>query len=81
MQQKSDEIQRVLEAAKKEFGRFESELEGMRRNLKQTENRLDSLIGTRTNAINRALRGITELPDNDFAGKLIDSVAKNTDEQ
>ncbi len=81
MQQKSAEIQRVLEAAKKEFGRFESELEGMRRNLKQTENRLDSLIGTRTNAINRALRGITELPDDDFAGKLIDSVAKNTDEQ
>ena len=81
MQQKSAEIQRVLEAAKKEFGRFESELEGMRRNLKQTENRLDSLIGTRTNAINRALRGITELTDDDLAGKLIDSVAKNTDEQ
>ena len=51
----------------------------MRRNLKQTENRLDSLIGTRTNAINRALRGITELTDDDLAGKLIDSVAKNTD--
>ena len=80
MQQKSAEIQRVLEAAKKEFGRFESELEGMRRNLKQTENRLDSLIGTRTNAINRALRGITELTDDDLAGKLIDSVAKSTDD-
>ena len=80
MQQKSAEIQRILEAAKKEFGRFESELVGMRKNLKQTESRLDSLIGTRTNAINRALRGITELTDDDLAGKLIDSVAKNTDD-
>ena len=80
MQQKSVEIQRILEAAKKEFGRFGTELDGMRKNLKLTESKLDSLIGTRTNAINRALRGITELSDDDLAGKLIDSVAKNSDD-
>lgn len=54
------------------------DIDRCRKNLKLTESKLDSLIGTRTNAINRALRGITELSDDDLAGKLIDSVAKNS---
>ncbi|MBQ5317049.1 MAG: DNA recombination protein RmuC [Oscillospiraceae bacterium] len=60
IQQKSAEIQRVLEDAKKEFASFGTTLESAQKKLKQTEEELTKLLGTRTNAINRALSGVTE---------------------
>ncbi len=65
IQQKSAEIQKVLENAKKEFAAFGTTLESAQKRLKQTEEDLSKLVGTRTNAINRALSSVTaeELPE------------------
>ena len=73
IQQKSAEIQTVLEAAKKEFGNFGKVLDATRKKLKQADADLESLISTRSNAINRALRNITENDDLGSAQNIIDA--------
>lgn len=60
IQQKSTEIQKILEAAKKEFQNFGKSLDSVQKRLKQTEDELSSLVGVRTRAINKALKDITE---------------------
>ena len=60
IRQKSAEIQKILEAAKKEFGTFGEALQRTRERLRRVDSDLENLVVTRSNAINRALRGITE---------------------
>lgn len=73
IQQKSTEIQKILEAAKKEFQNFESSLEGVQKRLKQTEEELSKLVGVRTRAINKALKDITESDTLEIAQEVIGS--------
>ena len=73
IQQKSAEIQTVLEAAKKEFSNFGKVLEATRKKLKQADSDLEALISTRSNAINRALKNITETDSLDTAQDIIDA--------
>lgn len=58
IQKKSVEIQKVLENAKKEFENFGDALSKTKKHLGQIDKDLDDLIGTRTNAINKALSNI-----------------------
>ena len=58
IQKKSVEIQKVLENTKKEFENFSDALSKTKKHLGQIDKDLDDLIGTRTNAINRALSNI-----------------------
>ena len=60
IEKKSHEIERTLGAVKKEFGKYEEALEKVRKSLEAATNNLDHLQTTRTNAVNRALRSITE---------------------
>ena len=62
VQRKSGEVWQVLEAAKKEFANFEKVLLAARNRLRQADEELDRLIGTRTRAINRQLKEVAE-PD------------------
>ncbi len=64
IQQKSSEVWKILESAKKEFSNFEGVLNKTREKLRQADNELSSLIGTRTNKINSALKNVTLLDDN-----------------
>jgi len=73
IQQKSAEIQKVLEAAKKEFGNFSTVLKSTRDKLRQADENLEKLVTTRSNAINRALKGITETENLDDAQNIIDT--------
>lgn len=59
IQKKSSEVWSILEGAKKEFENFESVLNAARNRLKQADDELEKLIGTRTRAINRKLKGVT----------------------
>ena len=61
IQKKSGEVWSILEAAKKEFANFADVLESARKRLRQADEELNTLIGTRTNAINRKLRDVTVL--------------------
>ncbi len=64
IQKKSGEVWKILESAKKEFATFESVLTKTRERLRQADEELEKLVGTRTNQINRKLAAIS-LPDSD----------------
>lgn len=59
IQKRSGEVWKVLEAVKKEFGTFEQGLSKLKERLNQSETELDKLIGTRTSAINRKLKEVS----------------------
>ena len=70
-QERADEIQRVLAAVKAEFPKYQAEL---RRALKQIETAgktVDGIINTRTNVIERKLRSVTAMEDQDEAATLL----------
>lgn len=70
-QKRADEIQRVLAAVKAEFPKYQAEL---RRALKQIETAgktVDGIINTRTNVIERKLRSVTAMDDQDEAATLL----------
>lgn len=58
IQQKSSEVWKILEQAKKEFASFEKILGDIRKKLSSVDNQLETLIGTRTRMINRSLREV-----------------------
>ena len=71
IQKKSGEVWKILEAAKKEFGNFENVLEQARNRIRQADDELDKLIGTRTRAINRKLKTVSVLDSDADAEKLL----------
>lgn len=72
IQKRSGEVWQVLGAVKTEFEKFGDVLERSQQRLQQVNNELDTLIGTRTRAINRKLKDVERL-DTPDAGKLLDS--------
>ena len=66
----SSRVWDVLGAVKTEFGKFEKTLKKAQERINQANNELDALIGTRTNVIQRRLRGVTALPEETSSGLL-----------
>lgn len=71
IQRKSGEVWKILEAAKKEFSTFEDVLNKTRNRLKQADEELDKLIGTRTKAINRKLATVSDLNSDEEADNIL----------
>jgi DNA recombination protein RmuC len=65
IQKRSSEVWNVLAAVKTEFGKFENVLNSARNRMRQADDDLEKLIGTRTNAINRKLRSVSTLTDSE----------------
>ena len=61
IEKKSSEVWQVLSEVKKEFATFDNVLGKARERIRQTDEELEKLIGTRTRAINRKLRDVTLL--------------------
>lgn len=72
IQKKSGEVWKILEAAKKEFATFETVLSNTRNRLRQADEELDKLIGTRTRAINRKLRTVSELDATEDSAEVLE---------
>ena len=72
IQKRSGEVWQVLGAVKTEFEKFGKTLESSQHRLRQVNDELDELIGTRTRAINRKLKDVERL-DSPEAGRLLDS--------
>lgn len=72
IQKRSGEVWQILGAVKSEFEKFGDILESSQRKLRQVNDELDTLIGTRTRAITRKLKDVERLDSAD-AGKLLDS--------
>ena len=62
IQKRSGEVWNVLGAVKTEFATFGKALEDAQKRINQTSVELDKLVGTRTRAINRKLKDVSELP-------------------
>ena len=71
IQKHSSEVWEVLGAVKTEFNNFGNVLEATRKRIKQADDELDKLIGTRTNAIMRKLRSVEALDSKD-AGTVLE---------
>ena len=63
IQKRSSEVWQVLGAVKTEFSKFEDIMTKMQGHLQQTSKDLDTLMGTRTRAINRKLREVQQLEE------------------
>lgn len=72
IQKKSGEVWKILEATKKEFATFETVLENTRNRLRQADDELDKLIGTRTRAINRKLKDVGSLETTESSQELLE---------
>lgn len=79
IQRRADEIQQVLAAVKTEFGKYQGMLEKAQRQLGTASKTIDELVGTRSRAMERRLRSVTELESLDEAEHLlgIDAAAED----
>ena len=68
IEKKSSEVWKTLAEVKAEFAKFDAELKNARNRLRQADEALDRLEGTRTRAINRKLRDVMLL-DGDADGE------------
>lgn len=63
IQKRSSEVWDVLSAVKQEFETFGTALEQAQKRLNQANDDLEKLVGVRTRQIQRRLRGVTALPE------------------
>ena len=63
IQKRSDEVWRILGAVKTEFDKFSEVLQKAQKSLQGAEKHLDTLIGTRSSAIQRRLRDVERLEE------------------
>lgn len=74
IQKRSGEVWQVLGSVKKEFEQFGGLLEKAQSNIQRGLNDLESVVGVRTRAIQRKLRGVEVLPEAE--GGLMDEIGE-----
>ncbi|MBQ2799685.1 MAG: DNA recombination protein RmuC [Ruminiclostridium sp.] len=72
IEKRSNEVWQVLGAVKSEFETFEKVLTATQKHMKQAEEDLEKLVGTRTRAITKKLRSVEALPTDSSTANLID---------
>ena len=65
IQKRTSEVWNILGAVKTEFGKFGGMLEKVQKNLQNAGDQLEEVMGKRTRAIERRLRGVEALPANE----------------
>jgi DNA recombination protein RmuC len=71
IQQRSSEVWKVLGAVKSEFNKFGELISKAQKKISEAHTDLDNLVGTRTRVIQRKLKEVEELPDEE-GGKLLE---------
>jgi DNA recombination protein RmuC len=74
LQKRSSEVWKVLGSVKKEFENFGGMLEKAQKNIQTGMSQLDEVVGTRTRAIQRQLRGVDSLPASDSDNKILPDI-------
>ena len=74
LQKRSSEVWKVLGSVKKEFENFGGMLEKAQKNIQTGMSQLDEVVGTRTRAIQRQLRGVDSLPAADTDNKILPDI-------
>lgn len=80
IQKRSNEVWEVLSAVKSEFDTFAKTFESAQKRVRQLDDELEKLVGTRTRAIQRKLRGVQELSGSD-SRKILELDSFEDDEQ
>ncbi len=70
IQKRSSEVWNVLGAVKAEFAKFGTALATAQNKLRQADNDIETLVGTRTRQIQRKLKSVATLPEADAAALL-----------
>lgn len=70
IQRRSGEVWEILGAVKTEFGKFGDVLSKAQKKINEANNELDKLVTTRTNVIQRKLREVEELPQDNSVNLL-----------
>jgi DNA recombination protein RmuC len=65
IQKRSGEVWAILGAVKKEFESFRGMLEKAQKNIQTASNQLDEVMGKRTRAIQRKLKGVEALEESE----------------
>lgn len=73
IQKRSSEVWKILSAVKKEFGQFGGMLDKAQKNIQTGLNQLDDVVGKRTRAIQRQLKEVEILNDDDENIEINDS--------
>lgn len=71
IQKKADEIQLVLGAVKTEFSKYQGELQKAYKQIETAGKTVNSIITTRTNVMERKLKGVTALEDPQAASHIL----------
>jgi DNA recombination protein RmuC len=79
LQKRSSEVWKVLGSVKKEFENFGGLLEKAQKNIQTGMTQLDEVVGTRTRAIQRQLRGVDGLPATEVEKILPDIIEEKGD--
>ncbi|MBK6964483.1 MAG: DNA recombination protein RmuC [Bacteroidales bacterium] len=74
IQKRSGEVWKILGAVKKEFENFGGMLEKAQKNIQTASNQIDEVMGKRTRAIQRKLKGVEVLGDSEAQLLLPDSL-------
>ena len=77
IEKRSSEVWNILGAVKTEFKNFEGVLSSVQKKLRGADDELSRLVGTRTNAINRRLRDVNELPEAEVSALLPDDAEQD----
>ena len=72
IEKRSNEVWQILGAVRSEFEKFEGVLDATQKHIKQVEDDLEKLVGTRTRAITRKLKTVDVLTDDSDNTKLLD---------
>lgn len=70
IEKRSGEVWQLLSAVKTEFGNFSGLLQKAQNNIQTGLNQLEDVVGVRTRAIEKRLRGVETLSDGDVSGIL-----------
>ncbi|MBV9862289.1 MAG: DNA recombination protein RmuC [Alphaproteobacteria bacterium] len=70
IQKRSDEVWKVLGAVKHEFGQFGTVIDGLGRKLDEAQKFLDERVGRRRRAMERQLRAVESLPEDEATALL-----------
>lgn len=80
IQKRSSEVWQVLGAVKKEFENFGGMMDKAQKNIQTGLNQLDDVMGKRTRAIQRSLKGVEALNDDD-AKRILPDVMETYDDE
>lgn len=69
IQKRSQEVWKILSGVKNEFDKFAGVIEAVQQRINQANKELDSLVGTRTRAIQRQLRSVESMDDSCMTDK------------